>query len=669
MPFPLRLAVMAAVTAILAGPALGRPLIEDKLRLADVFTDHAVLQQGRPIAVWGVGRPGDRVTVSLAGDRAETQVQGDGRWALALPARPAGGPYSLSIQGGGGERQDLTDILIGDVWLCSGQSNMEWPVRSSADAEREIAGAARPTLRLLNIQRKDSPAPVSDLVSDAGWRTAGPDSVADFSAACFFFGRDLQAARPGPIGLINASWGGSVARAWISAEGLRGLGGYEQSLDLVARRTTDPAEAQRLWDGQMEAWWRQHDPGLSTSSAWASPEAADQDWARIKVPGRWEDSGVEALSAFDGLVWFRRDFEIPAAAAGLPATLALGMIDDWDTVWINGQRVGQTQGWRTERLYGVPARLLRAGRNRIAVRVLDGGASGGFIGGAPLAFDLESSTAIPLSGEWTYRIGAPLRDLGPLPETPWLGAHGTTVLFNGMIAPLMPYGLKGVAWYQGESDQKAPEAYARLLPTLMADWRRAFDQDLPFLVVQLAGFGATHDTPTASPFAEIREVQRRTVAEDANSALIVTSDIGDAQSIHPLNKQEVGRRLALAARALVYGEPIEASGPVVRDARAEPSLIRVRFGAERANLRTADAGEPIGFQICLDTGDCHRARAKIVGEDVVLPAAERVSTIRYCWDDLPLCNLTNSTGLPASPFQILVRESAGSALSGLPTSP
>lgn len=604
-----------------------------------------------------------------AATRLRRRFKRDGRWALSLPAISAGGPYVLSVQGDSGGRQDLTDVLIGDVWLCSGQSNMEWSVRSSADAEREIAEADLPTLRLLNVQRTDSATPASDLISDAGWRVAGPDTVADFSAACFYFGRDLQAGRPGPIGLINASWGGSVARGWISDAGLGGLGGYDQALDLVKRRAADPAEAECLWDGRMEAWWREHDPGLAASPAWYAPEATDQGWARINAPGPWEDSGLEPLRAFDGLVWFRRDFDLSASNASLPATLALGMIDDWDTVWVNGEQVGQTQGWRNERRYVLPDGLLRPGHNRVAVRVLDAGAGGGFVGGEPLTLQLETSTPIPLAGAWTYRIGAPLPDLEPLPETPWLGAHGTTVLFNGMIAPLVPYGLKGVAWYQGESDQKAPEEYARLLPTLMTDWRQAFDQDLPFLIVQLAGFGATHDTPVASPFAEIREVQRRAVAADANSALIVTTDIGDALSIHPLNKQEVGRRLALAARALVYGEPVAASGPVIRDAWAEGGQVRVSFLGEPSGLRTTDGSDPSGFQVCDEHGSCRFATAWIDGANVVLSATGRASNIRYCWDDLPVCSLTNDSGLPASPFEVVVGESADVAASGPATSP
>jgi sialate O-acetylesterase len=655
MAFPILLAIVFALSAILAGPSVARPATPDERQLADVFTDHAVLQQGRPIPVWGGGSPGDRITVTLDGDVAVAQVQADGRWALTLPPRSAGGPYGLSVLNGSGERQELSDILVGDVWLCSGQSNMEWPVRSSADAEREIAASDFPSLRLLNVQRNDSAAPLSGLITDTGWRVANPDSVADFSAACFFFGRDLQSARPGPIGLINASWGGSVARAWISAAGLTALGGYEQALDLVALRATDPGLAERLWDERMENWWQAHDPGVGASPTWQAQAATGRDWAGIRAPGPWEESGVEPLRAFDGLVWLRRDFELSPASAGLPATLALGLIDDWDTVWVNGEPVGQTQGWRTERRYIVPAGLLQAGRNRVAVRILDAGAGGGFVGGAPLALELDSSKPIPLSGEWTYRIAAPLADLGPLPETPWLGPHGTTVLFNGMIAPLIPYGLKGVAWYQGESDQKAPEEYARLLPTLMADWRRAFRQDLPFLIVQLAGFGATHDTPAASPFAEIRDVQRRTIAADANSALIVTTDIGDALSIHPLNKQEVGRRLALAARASAYGELIDASGPVVRQAIRRKGEIWIKFNPGSSRLLTTDGEIPIGFQICVDKDRCQLAIGRLNEQEVVLSAPENATSVRYCWDDRPDCNVTNGSGLPASPFQLQVR--------------
>lgn len=643
----LALAMAGATTSNVLAQAGSEPL------LADVFQDHAVLQRNRPIAVWGRAEPNADLTVTLAGATVAARAGADGRWRAELPALSAGGPHELRVTQAG-RAQVLGDLLIGDVWLCSGQSNMEFGVRSATNADTELAAAADADLRLLLVGRSSLPAPAEKMAPGSVWRVAGPDSARDFSAACFLMGKQLRRSQNVPIGLIAASWGGSVIEDWLSEPALRRIGGLDGPLDILAVYARSPDEGRRVWAETSDRWWRDNDPGSAGPTPWASPDYDDADWSTAAPEGFWEGSSPE-LAMFDGVIWHRKTVRLTAAQAAGQATLTLGPVDDLDTTWINGRKIGGGEGWDRPRSYTVPAGVLREGRNLIAVGVLDTGGGGGLWGPAgDKTLTLADSSVVSLADPWRRRVSAPLGGLRNLPRTPWIGGSGVTTLSNGMIAPLDGYGLAGVAWYQGESNVGDPEGYRRLLTGMIADWRERFgDANLPFLAVQLANFGPAAATPTDSSWAALREVQREVVEADPDAGLAVAIDIGDRYDIHPTNKQEVGRRLALAARAVAYGETDVPASPSPRAAERSGTAVVVGFDRVGEGLIVYGASRPIGFELC-GPEVCRFVDARVEGDTVVLDAAAvpDATAVRFCWADSPVCNLYGDAGLPAVPFEI-----------------
>ncbi|HWQ85421.1 sialate O-acetylesterase [Brevundimonas sp.] len=646
----------AGLAVVLAGAAATGVLAQSppaESLLADVFQDHAVLQRDRPIAVWGRAAPDAQLAVTLAGTTVAARADAEGRWRAVLPALPAGGPHELSVAQDG-RAQVLTDLLIGDVWLCSGQSNMEFGVRSATNADTEIGNSADPSLRLLLVGRSSRPSPTNRMGPGSVWRVSGPESVRDFSASCFFMGKQLRRSQNVPVGLIAASWGGSVIEDWLSEPALRRIGGYDVPLAALAVYARSPEEGRRVWDETSNRWWRDNDPGSAGSTPWYSPAYDDADWSTAAPEGFWEGSSPE-LTTFDGLVWHRTAVTLTAAQAAGGATLRLGPVDDVDTTWVNGRKIGGGEGWDTPRTYSVPAGVLHEGRNIIAVGVLDTGGGGGLWGpAADKTLALANGSVVSLAEPWRRRVSAPISGLRNLPRTPWVGGSGVTTLSNGMIAPLDGYGLAGVAWYQGESNVGDPEGYRRLLSGLIADWRTRFgDGQLPFLVVQLANFGPPASTPTDSAWAALREVQREVVEADANAGLAVAIDIGDRYDIHPTNKQEVGRRLALSARAVAYDDAPVPASPSPRTAEVAGPTVVVRFDRVGDGLVVFGAARPVGFELCGAEG-CRFVDARVQGETVVLDAAGVVEprSVRFCWADSPVCNLYGDAGLPAVPFEL-----------------
>ncbi|QYF88331.1 sialate O-acetylesterase [Brevundimonas sp. PAMC22021] len=642
-----------APTAVQAQAAAISPMLLDP-----VFGDHAVLQRGRPIPVWGRAVPGSRVAVSLAASSVTTTADATGRWRADLPAQKAGGPHALTVSAGD-VTQRLGDVIVGDVWLCSGQSNMELSLRQAANADAEIAAADDAALRLFNIPRRSLPQTAAEPQALAAWTPTTPETARDFSAACYFMARDLRRADPSvAIGLIAASWGGSIIEDWLSRDALAAMEPYQPSLQALDAYVRSPQEGEALWQRISMAWWRSHDPGLQ--GGWYRERLDETDWRRIPAEGAWETT-QEDLATFDGVIWLRTKVELTRAQARQAATLDIGPIDDADSTWINGRYLGGMQGWDTPRRYRIRAGSLKAGRNVIAVGVLDSGGGGGAWGPAAdkrLVFDDGSS--VPLNQPWLRRVAAPLAGLPPPPRTPWVGGSGVSTLYNGMIAPVAPYGLKGVAWYQGESNAGDAAGYAVLLPALFADWRRAFDNpDLSMLVVQLANFGPASDRPQASGWAALREVQRRTVNADARAGLAVSIDVGDRYDLHPTNKQEIGRRLALEARRLdgqTVARSVQPEG--VRRADGE---IRIRY-PEKAILTVVGASRPVGFELCGAGNDCRFVDAMLEGAEVILGDARPTDAkVRFCWADSPLCNLYGPEGLLAVPFELETPPSASVA--------
>lgn len=627
------------------------PTAKPRPLLHPLFSDHAVLQRDVAVPVWGWTAPGSAVKVSVDGKPvAAATADASGRWLAKLPALPAGGPHTLAVEAGP-ELAVREDILAGDVWIASGQSNMQWPVAASNRAAEEIAAANHPRLRLFSVPQRIGLEP-EELV-EGSWQLCSPATVGGFSAVAYFFGRDLLEKLDVPIGLVNTSWGGTVAEAWTSAEALSELEDFRAPLEEF-RKSVEAAKGGRDdFAARLEAWWRANDPGSREGDLWAAPSKDVSDWKSMEIPAAWENAG---LPGFDGIVWFRKDFELGAAWAGKEAALRLGPVDDRDATWVNGVRVGDGDDWSKPRAYKVPRGVLVAGRNSIAVRVLDTGGAGG-LGGAASQYSLEtldgSAPPVPLSGAWKYRDAAPLSKLAPAPARPGSNPNVVTVLYNGMIAPLIPYAIRGAIWYQGESNADRPEQYRRLLPALIRDWRSRFGVgDFTFLVVQLANFTAPQKAPVESGWAELREAQLLTALSVPKVGLAVTIDIGEANDIHPRNKQDVGRRLALAALRIAYGKDIVWSGPIFRSMEVRGREARLAFDCAGGGL-VARGGVLKGFAISGEDGVFRWADARIEGAEVIVssPEVERPRAVRYGWANNPPCNLYNAEGLPASPFR------------------
>ncbi|MFZ4508321.1 MAG: sialate O-acetylesterase [Fimbriimonas sp.] len=616
--------------------------------VSSMFSDNMVLQRGVKAPVWGWTTPGAKIKVSIAGKSASTTADSEGRWVVKLPSLKAGGPYTLDIDGP--QKVSLQNVLIGDVWICSGQSNMEQGIGASRDPEKEIAAANYPNIRLFSVAKNPSFSLVEN--TQGSWTVCNPQNVsaggwAGFSAVGYYFGRTLHSELNVPIGLIHSSWGGTIAEAWVSAGSLK-----KEMPDFVAAVDQVEATANVSQSADFAKtvadWYAKNDVG--SGKGWGSPSFDASAWKSMNLPTLWENAG---LPDFDGIVWFRKEIVLTADQAK-SARLHLGPIDDNDVTWINGVQVGQTDGYNLDRIYTVPSGVLKAGVNVIAVRVLDT-AGGGGIYGQPqqMALELESGKALPLSGPWKYAVSKDLKEATPYPIQMNNNPNIVTVLYNGMIAPVAPYGIKGAIWYQGESNAGRDEQYARLLPTLIHDWRQSFGVgEFPFYIVQLANFMQQDSEPKNDPWPRLREAQYITTKKVKNTGISNTIDIGEADDIHPKNKQDVGRRLALNALALTYGKKIVYSGPVYKSMKVEGDKARISFDFVGGGL-VAKGGDLKGFAVAGEDGKFYWANATIEGDTVVVsaPQVSKPKTVHYAWGNNPVCNLYNQADLPAFSFR------------------
>jgi len=622
--------------------------------LHELFSDHVVLQRDKPLVLWGTTKPRTSVKVTIANLTTSAMSDESGAWTATLAPLGIGGPYRLSVEAGD-RRQQVEDVMIGDVWLCSGQSNMVLPVNRALDARSEIAGSTNDSIRMLTIPLRTSLEPRTHFDGDIAWLKAEPRNVPEFSAACFYFARELQKTAHRPMGLINSSWGGSRIEAWMSKQALQPLEGYPDLLELVTKYASDPAVAMQRWGKRWEAWW-QSNAAKREVPPW-SRESPSGQWSPIPgLLGPWERWGIPELARYDGMVWYRSHFQLTAAQARQRATLALGRIDEVDHLWVNGQFIGTTSGADVQRNYRIDPKVLRSGDNVIAVDVLDTYGDGGIIGSPQdRKLLLEDGTAVTVDSDWRFQQAA---DIGSPPRAPWEVTAGVTLIRNAMIAPLGSLPIEGAVWYQGESNTSAPGNYDSLLKGLMSDWRKQFGAELPFLIVQLANYGPPLTEPKDSGWAELREAQRLVVKRDPHAALAVAIDIGDRYDIHPANKQELGRRLARAARHLVEHESIAASGPAVIAAKRRAGKIEVTFGDVEGELIAYGARRPIGFQLCgAESASCEFVEADIAGNTISLPDAGSTAThVRYCWADSPICTLYDRSTLPAGPFDIAIQQ-------------
>lgn len=643
--------LLASALACCTAPAMAQESATPLLH--PLFQDHAVLQRDQQIPVWGHAEPESTVSVKFARQTATARADAEGRWRATLKPIAAGGPYEMTVQAGQAA-QTVRDVQMGDVWLCSGQSNMELPVRRALNADSEIASATHPDIRLFTVPKAAAVTPQEAFSGPASWQPASPDTVRDFSAACYYFARELRKTINVPMGLIQSAWGGSRIEAWTSADALRAQGGMDESLDVFALYASDPAAANAAWGNHWQRWWDQREGATPGDAPW-QPDTGHTGWRQAPAQlGAWERWGVPALSAYNGMVWYRTQVKLSAAQAGQGARLELAPADETDVTWVNGVAVGSQNAPGDARSYPLPPGLLKAGGNTVVVNVLDTWGDGGLAGPASAhALHLDDGTRIVLDAPWHYR--ATPGDQAP-PLAPWHAATGLSTLYNGMIAPLGGYGMRGMLWYQGESNTGDGAAYADRLRTLRDDWRRQFGGEMPLLVVQLAGYGQPPVAPVESGWAQVREAQRRVAVEDPHTGLALAIDIGDAYDIHPPNKQELGRRLARVARHVVYGErAVAPSGPTAGKVSRTQVEVRIGFDDVTGTLVATGANGPIGFELCdAEAKHCTYADATVDGHAVVLNSlrAATAASVRYCWADGPVCTLRDSSGAPAGPFEL-----------------
>lgn len=645
-----RLGVMLFGLATLTSPAEAASLAIDPQ-----FSNHMVLQRGRPVVLRGDGLAGTTVTAAFGAARVQTTVDAAGRWQVVLPPTASGGDR-LDVSDSTGAALSLTDVVPGDVFLCSGQSNMDLPVSDTAYPRRTAEEAEGAPIRLLKIRRTSSAGAVQKIVPDTPWALAGPASLPTFSAACWHMARRLSAAAPEvPIGLIQASWGGASIEDWIDPAVLGALPEHRASADLLRRFAADPAAATAEVAAATEAWAAAAEPD-GRDRAYTSEAFDDSAWGDIALPGAWERSGIPALAAFDGLMWFRRSFDLSADQAGRRAVLNLGRIDERDQVWVNGRSVGAGLTATETRRYALPAGLLRPGRNLVVIRVIDERGGGGLSGRTPdLRLDLAGTDAVSLAGDWRYQTGAARRQWTSAPPfVPWAAPRGMGTMWNGMIAPLEGFPLKGIAWYQGETNTADADAYADLLRLWAASWRRHFnDPDLAVVVAQLPGYGPRTASPTDSDWARLREAQRRTVDADPRMGLAVLIDQGVSHDIHPAHKEVVGERLANEMLRLAYAAPAPRA-PSPLDVRRTSQGIQVRFAHADDGLIVYGSHDAAGFELCNGAAVCRFVPATVQGDTVVLPADPTAQEVRYGWQGSPPVNLYGAEGLPATPFKLAI---------------
>ena len=638
--FKLVLAI-ALVMVSFGAPAIDspRPLV------CPLFADNMVLQRGKLNTIWGWSKPGDAIRVEIAGRSAQAVAGSDGRWQVKLKVPRPGGPYTVTIAGAE-QNVTLQNVLVGDVWLCGGQSNMELGLGRAQNGADEIRAADHPDIRLFKVQQHVSYAPATTV--QGTWKVCTPETAGEnggFSAVAYFFGRKLQTDLQVPIGLIQDAWGGTPAESWMNPDTLRRLGDFDAPLDEIDRlhQRGGPEYGSFLMH-----WLDEYDRG---NNQWSAADFDDSGWKTVTIPGGFAELG---LADEPGICWFRRQLALPDPLPQGRAVLHLGVVDKMDTAYINGQWTGASSWVENPRVYFIKDGVLKPGKNVIAVRVFKNKPSGGFMSkGDDLYLSLGGQFKIPLAGEWLGALSADARPPHSLPLTYENYPTMPAILFEGMIEPLAPFSLRGAIWYQGEANFQRAHQYRTLLPAMISDWRQVFQQgDFPFYIVSLPKFMAHRDQPGNDAWAELREAQALTASHVKNCAVAVTVDTGEANNIHPAEKRVVGERLALCALANEYGKKVVSAGPTYTSARPEHGALKLRFSHTDGGL-VARGGAPGEFSVAGDDHMWHWAEARINGDSVTVSSKDVPHPIaaRYAWQANPNATLFNGAGLPAVPFR------------------
>ena len=624
-------------------------------RVTAIFSDHMVLQRNKPIPIWGWADPGENVTVEFNRQSKSVITDNKGKWNVSLDPEKEGGPFKLIIKAG--NKLTFRDVLVGEVWICSGQSNMEFKVKSGADAEREIAEANYPLIRHFTVPQDISASPKEELTK-GHWDVCTPKTVGDFTAVGYFFAREIFNEMKIPIGLINSTWGGTMVETWISKNALERNDDFKEimaatssfnqdSLIIAKKRAAEKYLSKLTKTIESLQGSVNH---FNDVDQWMKTDYNDQNWPHMKLPGLWEKQ-VKGLKSLDGSVWFRKDFTLGSEEEDKPAKIELAMIDDNDSTYVNGVLVGSTFVWNKKRIYEVPQKVLKSGKNVVAIRAIDGGGGGGIYGNSADMNIMVNRKKISLAGEWLFKVDSmstKIQGVGPN-DFPCL-------LYNAMINPVVPYAMQGVIWYQGESNAERAFQYREAFPMLIKDWRdRWAGGDFPFYFVQLASYNEENgNSKKGSTWAELREAQVMTLSLP-NTGMAVTTDIGDSADIHPRNKQDVGKRLAAVALKNVYGKNIVCCSPLYKSMVVKGNRIIISFYNTGSGLMANDKyGYLKGFEIAGADSLFHFAKALIEGDEVFVfcDSVNEPVAVRYGWaDDAGEDNLYNKDGYPASPFR------------------
>lgn len=621
-----------------------------QVQLPKLVSDGMVLQRNQELTIWGWASPDEDVTLTFMNEEYSTSADDHGSWEIQFPPQKAGGPYEMIFKGI--NQITVKNILFGDVWVASGQSNMElWMGRVRYTYEDEIQNSENSEIRQFMVPDQYDFNRTHRDFENGEWQSAGPETILEFSAVAYFFAKELHDRYNVPIGIINAAVGGSPVESWMSEESLKEFPDAYEELqkfkdeDLIQQIQEEDQERIGNWYSKLN----QKDEGLNANPEWSQPNVDDSGWGEMNLPGYWSEE--TPIGDQNGVVWFRKEIDVPERMTGKPARLWMGRIVDQDSVFVNGQLVGTTGYQYPPRRYHLDSNVLKEGTNEIAVRVINSSGRGGFVPDKPYYLAVKKDT-LHLNGDWKYKLGASMEPLASQTFVRWKPAG----LFNRMITPLLDYSIKGVIWYQGESNTGEPYEYEKRFSTMIQTWRENWNQDnFPFLFVQLANYMETSDELVQSNWAELRQAQLNTL-ELPNTGMAVTIDVGEWNDVHPLNKKDVGHRLALQARKIAYGEEeLVAGGPIPERSMFHSSEVIIQFKNVGNGLTTFNGKPPQYFAISDDGENFVWADTEIM-ENSIRVWNHEISNpvaVRYAWANNPeSANLTNHKGLPATPFEV-----------------
>lgn len=629
--------------------------VQAKVTLPSFFTDNMVIQQNSHLTFCGKAKPGKQVTVKVNwnNEKYAAKAATDGSFTIEVPTPEAGGPYQITVSDG--EKLVFNNVLSGEVWICSGQSNMEMPVAGWGKVlnyEQEVADANYPSIRLLQVKKTVAFTPRDNVdMNMNGWQECSSATVPEFSSVAYFYARHLSKELNVPIGVIDCTWGGTPAESWTSHQTLKQVMGFQEKMADMEKAGFGREKLIELYHREMDEWLQQFDAkdaGFKAGAPqWTSALQTAEEWKPMELPAYWETRGLN----FDGILWFQKEVEIPGDWKGKELSLHLAMIDDDDVTYFNGKEIGRTSGCSTMRHYKIPAELAKAGKGVITIRAIDYGGEGGIHGEPQHLFMEANGKKIPLAGNWTYHLGTSMSVIPSKPLSPegtgWPTSCYPTVLYNAMIHPLTAFPIKGAIWYQGENNVGQDEQYSVLFQSMITDWRKAWKQDFPFYFVQLANYLKPEDVQPDSKWAALRDAQARSL-HLPNTGMVCAIDLGEAYDIHPKNKQEVGKRLARVSLAKTYHKGTY-EVPVYLGYRISGRTLILSFDREVV----VGEGAPKGFILAGPDGKFHPAQATIQGKEVILQSdrIEIPTAACYAWADNPVCNLYGKSGLPVPPFR------------------